>query len=31
MSIKASMLDGDPLILNTPDGEINLETGDAAA
>lgn len=28
MSIKASMLDGDPLILNTPDGEINLETGE---
>ena len=22
------MLDGDPLILNTPDGEINLETGE---
>lgn len=27
LSIKASMLDGDPLILNTPNGEIDLKTG----
>ena len=30
LSIKASMLDGDPLILNTPDGEIRLDTGEVS-
>lgn len=28
LSIRAAMLDGDPLILNTPDGEIHLDTGE---
>lgn len=28
LSIEASVLDGDPLILNTPSGEIHLDTGE---
>lgn len=28
LSIKASMLDADPLLINTPEGEIHLDTGE---